>query len=577
MKVELINENFKDNYLFNLLNARGVENINAYLNPKDYLLNDFKLLKNIDEGIELLDEILNKDNSKIFLVIDADVDGFTSSAIFYNYIKKYKPDQYIDYALHEHKEHGLQDHIDNIINNDILYDLICLPDSSSNDYEFHEKLKEIGSKCLILDHHEIDKDQLISDNAIIINNQLSPYYPNKDLTGAGVTWQFCRAHGIKHGNNYWEELIDLAALGICGDMGSILDLENRYIMIKGFNSIKNYFFKCAIDKQSYSMGGEVNPISVAFYIVPMMNALIRVGTMSEKERLFIGLTDGTRLIPCNKRGAAGTEEEAAIESLRECTNAKAKQTRITDQMAEAIEQKIYKNDLLSNKILFIRLDDEDNYPPEITGLCAMRTSAKFKHPTLIGRLNSEGINKGSIRNVPDCELTDLKLFLNESGFFNFVQGHPNSAGFSIDNNKLSSFHEYANEVLKDIDFNEGIYKVNFIRNGYDNDIIKLIFDICKYPSVWGQNCSEPLIYIDNLYITKEDIQIIGQNKDTIKIEKNGVCYIKFKANDMITELKNYKDIKLSFVGKANINKYRGEETPQIFIDNYEIEDSLFSF
>lgn len=120
-------------------------------------------------------------------------------------------------------------------------------------------------------------------------------------------------------------------------MGSVLNLENRYIMKQGFTKITNYFFQCAIEKQSFSMGGVVNPTTVAFYIVPMMNAMIRVGTQDEKERLFLALIDGHKEVPCNKRGAKGTTEEVAIESLRECTNAKSKQTRITDQMVEKLE------------------------------------------------------------------------------------------------------------------------------------------------------------------------------------------------------------------------------------------------
>ena len=133
----------------------------------------------------------------------------------------------------------------------------------------------------------------------------------------------------------------------------------------------------------------------------MMNALIRVGTMEEKERLFLGLTDGHRQVPCNKRGAAGTTEEVAIESLRECTNAKAKQGRITDQMVDKLEQKIYKHDLLDNKILFVRLDEDDDFPPEINGLIVMKLAARFKRPTIVARLNAEGYDRVSIRNVSD--------------------------------------------------------------------------------------------------------------------------------------------------------------------------------
>ena len=579
MKVNLVNENFTEDYLANLLKARGVSDVNQYLTPDESCLNSPFFLNNIKNGFLLLESILNLEDSKILLVVDCDVDGFTSSAIMWNYIKAIAPTQYIDFILHEHKAHGLQDHIDNIINSPIHYDLVILPDSSSNDYEYHEKLKEIGTRCLILDHHEIDDNQLISDNAVIINNQLSMNYPNKDLTGAGVAWQFCRAHESLRitSSKYAEDLIDLAALGICGDMGSILNLENRYIMLNGFEHINNYFFQKAIEKQSYSMGGVVTPISVAFYIVPLMNAMIRMGTMDEKERLFLGLIDGHRLVPCNKRGAKGTMEEVAIESLRECTNAKSKQNRLTDQMVSALEQKIFKYDLLENRILFVRMDDYDDYPSEVTGLCAMKLAAKYKRPTILARLNDEGYDRGSIRNVADCELTDLKKFLNDSGYFEWVQGHANAAGASILDSNLRAFHEYANDALKDINFNEGVYNVNFIREANAPDLEDLIFTLASAKDVWGQNNPEPMIYVPDIYISGTDYRIMGTNKDTVKFEKGGVSFLKFHASDLIDELQKCNEIKISIVGRPNINEWQGEQTAQLFIEDYEVKDNLLEF
>ena len=473
----------------------------------------------------------------------------------------------------------MQDHIDSIIDSNIHYDLIILPDSSSNDYEYHERLKEYGTKCLILDHHDIESNILISNNAVIINNQLSKFYPNKDLTGAGVTWQFCRYHESINNSStpISSNLIDLAALGICGDMGSILNLENRYIMLEGFKNIKNYFFKSAIEKQSYSMNNEITPINVAFYIVPMMNAMIRMGTMQEKERLFLGLIDGHKLVSCNKRGAKGTKEEVAIESLRECTNAKAKQNRITDQMVSDLEQKIFKYDLLENKILFIRLDDYDEYPSEINGLCAMKLAAKYKRPTILARLNEEGYDRGSIRNVANCELSDLKQFLNDSGYFEWVQGHANAAGASILDSNLRAFHEYANKALKDINFNEGSYDVNFIREVNSNDLEDLIYDLTSHTDVWGQENSEPLIFIPNIYLDQNDYKVIGTNKDTIRFEKNSIIFIKFHANDLIEKLNKCNEIKISIIGKANINEWQGRKSPQIFIEDYELIDNLLEF
>ena len=582
MKVNLVNENFRESYLQNLLRARGVYNMKDFIDPPNEALSNPLLFNNIEQGVEWLNGALNKEDSRILIVVDADVDGYTSGAIIWSYIHAIAPNQQLDIVLHEHKQHGLQDHIDWLVDLEEPYDLVILPDSSSNDYDYHEVLGRLGTKCLILDHHEIDEGQKISQYACIINNQTSEQYPNKDLTGAGVTWQFCRFHESNGGTcecPITKDLIDLAALGICGDMGSVLSLENRYIMKKGFDNIQNYFFFRALEKQSFSMGGKINPTTVAFYIVPMMNAMIRVGTMDEKQRLFEGLIDGHKKVPCNKRGAKGTTEEVAVESLRECTNAKSKQTRITDQMVERLEQKIYKYDLLENKILFVRLDEDDDFPSEINGLIAMKLAARFKRPAIVARLNEEGYDRGSIRNVSDCELTDLKAFLNESGYFEYVQGHANAAGCSINDKNLRDFHAYANDVLQNIDFNEGAYDVNFERDAKDKDLEDLVFELGSYPELWGQGNSIPLIYIKPFYIDKSDIQIIGKNNNTLKIEKNNIVYIKFFATDIIEQInKMGQHLKISIVGEPNINEWNGQTSPQILITNIEIlEDNICDF
>ena len=347
-------------------------------------------------------------------------------------------------------------------------------------------------------------------------------------------------------------------------------------MIQGFKSITNYFFKSAVEKQAYSMGNEVTPISVAFYIVPLMNALIRVGTQDEKERLFLALINGHKEVPCNKRGAKGTTEEVAIESLRECTNAKSKQNRITDQMVEELEQKILKYDLLENKILFIRLEEED-YPSEVNGLCAMKLASKYKHPTILARLNNDGYDKGSIRNVSDCELKDLKAFLNNSGYFEWVQGHASAAGACIKDSNLRAFHEYANKALKDIDFNEGVYTANFERNAEAYDLKDLIIDLGSQSDVWGQNNSEPLIYVPNIMLSQEDFQVIGTKLDTLKITINDIVFIKFHATEMIEELRKCNIIKINLIGRPNINVWMGRRTPQILIEDYEVIDDLLAF
>lgn len=574
MKIKLVNEDFRDNYGIKLLQSKGIQDVDKYINPTKECLQNPIDLNNIEDGAKLLKTAIEKEWN-ILLIIDSDNDGFTSAAIIYQYIKKLNNNINIKYLLHSGKQHGLEDHIDYVLECSDEIDMIILPDSSSNDFIYHEQLKEKNIPCLILDHHITDEE--ISSNAIIINNQLSQNYKNKELTGAGITWQFCRFCDNYFNVNFSKELIDLAAWGIIGDMGSLLEIENRYIIKNGLENINNYFFKVLIEKQSYSMGGEITPITVAFYIVPLINAMIRVGTMEEKERLFMAFIDGHQMVPCNKRGAKGTFEEVAIESARECTNARTRQNKIKDETVQKLEMKIHKNGLLDNKVLFVRLEEDDQFPAVLNGLVAMQLSAKFKKPTIVARLNNEGYDRGSMRGLNQSELVSFKDFLEQSGYFEYVSGHDNAAGASIRDKDLADFHKYANEALKDIDFGENVYEVNFIRTAAEKDISNIIFDLDQYRYLYGQNIDEPLIYISDINLTKNDIQIIGKNADTVKFEKFGITYIKFHAKDLINELGMYNEMRVELVGRPNVNEWMGNYTPQIMIEDLEVFDSALDF
>ena len=583
MKTKLVNKDIRSNYTNELLLERGLteEQLSYFLNVPDAseLEEPIKLL-NIEEGSKLFNEMINS-KSNICIIVDSDVDGFTSAAIFIQYLHKFNKDASIIPILHEGKGHGLSDTFNKIvelIEQNLVLKYVVLPDAGSNDYEYIEKLGiEYGIKCLILDHHIVEPDTKFSDYGVIINNQLSPNYDNKDLCGAGVTWQFCRYCDTIYNQSYADEFIDLAALGIVSDMMSMLSLENRYIVHTGLNNIKNYFFKALCEKQSFSMGGKVTPITVAFYITPLINAMIRAGTEDEKQRCFQAFIDGHAMVESHKRGAKGTFEEVAIESARECTNARAKQNRILDKAVEQLEIKIHKYNLLENKILFVRLDDED-FPPELNGLCAMKLAAKYQKPTIVARLNDEGEIKGSSRGLNESELKSFKNFMDESGYFTFTAGHDNACGIGILDKNLSDFHIYANQKLADVDFGESWYEVNFERIAADQDIKDLICNVAANEDIWGQGNPEPLIHIKDINITKTDIRIMGKNQDTVKIEKFGIAYMKFHAKDFINELAQYNnDIKLEVVGRANLNEWGCYQTPQIFITNYQIEDGSLGF
>ena len=207
----------------------------------------------------------------------------------------------------------------------------------------------------------------------------------------------------------------------------------------------------------------------------------------------------------------------------------------------------------------------------------MRLSQKYKRPAIVARLNSEGEIKGSSRGLNESELKSFKNFMDESGYMTFTAGHDNACGCGILDKNLSAFHNYANKELANIDFGESWYEVNFERIAMDKDIDKIIWDVGQHEDIFGQQNPEPLIHVRDINITKNDIRIMGKNSDTVRIDKNGVVYIKFHAKDLIEELGKYDDIKLEIVGRANLNEYMGNFTPQVIITNYQVEDNTLGF
>ena len=221
MKIKLINDPITSDYGRNLLRARGVKDVECFLYPDKSALQDWRDLENIKEGVNLIFAL--SATARIGIIVDCDVDGFTSASIIGQYLTRYLPNLGINYYIHDGKAHGLEEHWEDI--RDMNFDLLIVPDAGSNDSEY---AKEIKCPILVIDHHLVE-EPISAPNMVVINNQLSPKYKNKGLSGSGMAYQFCRAMDFYFDKNFAEDYIDLAALGICGDMMSGLEVENQYV------------------------------------------------------------------------------------------------------------------------------------------------------------------------------------------------------------------------------------------------------------------------------------------------------------------------------------------------------------
>ena len=570
MKYKLIakpNENYSP--MQQILVNRGIDvkDIEHYLKTSDADILNPDLLDNMVEGVKRLISAI-KNQEKMFLIVDCDADGFTASAALVNYIYKVFPSamDLLSIQLHEGKEHGIEEKwLEEIVANE--YKLVICPDASSNDYKQHKFLKDNGIDVLVLDHHDAEE---VSENAIIINNQLSDY-PNKTLSGVGVVYKFCSKIDELMKIKEADTILDLVSLGMIADMMDMRTFETKHLIQKGLTRIENPFFRALVERQAYSIGETVTPIGVAFYIAPLINATIRVGTQAEKEVMFKAMLNHCAydMIPSTKRGEKGKTETIVTQAVRNATNVRNRQKKARDNGFEYVEQIIAANNLDKNKIIVVQVSED--LDKNLTGLIANQLMAKYQKPVLLVRETDEGLLQGSARGYDKSELKDLKSFLLESGFMEYAEGHAAAMGVGIHKDKVNALVDYSNTVLANYDFS-ACYDVDY--EYMSNDFkAQDIVDIGSMKGLWGKGIDEAMVVIKAIKITSNNITLMSANKNpTIKITlQNGTSIIKFGASQAEFEsLKSSGYTEIDVIGTCAINEWQGMITPQILIKDYEV-------
>ena len=571
------NTTFLEQILFN----RGFtsrEEIQHFLMSDENDINNPLLLDNMREGVQLIAKHAEL-NSRVLIIVDSDCDGYCSSAILMNYLHRLFPswiENNWDYFLHNGKQHGLEDVLEQC---DWLakgYKLIICPDSASNDYNQHQILKIHNVDCLILDHHLADGGY--SKDAVTINNQLSENYPNKALCGGGVVWQFCNYIDSLMGVQYAIEYEDLAALANIGDMMVVSEIETHQIIKDGLDRINNPFFVEMMNRQKFQFEGGITPFGIAFYIVPYINAMTRSGTIEEKQLMFEAMLEwrSNEMIPSTKRGCKGQIESRHEQAGRTCVNVKSRQKKAQDASLANIETLIENDNLLNNKLLVLRVPGEQ-VDKNLAGLIANQLANKYARPTLVLRtIEDEKGNiieyAGSGRNYSNSKLEDFRQFCLDTGLVQLAQGHASAFGCIIEANQFNDFIEVTNNQLLTFDFSP-CYYVD-LEVSADQLTDQDVFTIGNNAELWGQGLDEPLIAITDIKITKDSVQYLGNDKKTLKITFPGrkTNMIKFHMKDEEKELLNAQEgtLTLTAIGKCTLNHYNGNVTPQIMLEDFEI-------
>lgn len=569
MRYQLKNKNYNDENvelaLYNLLKDRGIEEPVKWLYPtEEYEYSPFEI-SNIKKAIQILNRIIKNPDASILVVVDSDMDGYTSGAIIMNLLKLIQKGQDIEYVLHPGKEHGidLKDIPDGI-------DLIIVPDAGTGQKEEHLKLLENGTEIIILDHHEFINDFDYGEyqsNIAIVNSQID--YKNPALSGAGVALKFAQAYCSTYGIRFPMKLYALAACGIVADVMDISNLENKMIIDTGLKYIKEHLFLYGIIKKAHFNVEDPKPSikDIGWNIGPSINSIIRLGTMEQKHIIFKALCFPNNLILTSKRGEEGLEIPLYEEAIRLCDNAKKRQTTAINKSISIIENNL--EDDGHNSIIYI--DENQDLTFELSGLIANKILSQTNKPVILLRrfIDGKGVDeyRGSVRGKPVDGITNLKDLVKNITGVEMAEGHGFAFGIGIDKDMLPEFKAHLNSILDNIDFNVNLYMVD-LESRY-NLLNKDIAIIMAKDNIWAHGVEKPLAVLKD--IPSDNFELMGNEQQHIKINCGSYDVIIFNNKTLADELSNGQKYDIDAVGEFDIDKSYNIGRLQFIVKDYDLK------
>lgn len=567
-------DNNTSNVIKEVLKNRGIEDYDKYLNLDDSVVIPYDKLDNINSAVELFNKHFQCKN-KIGIIPDPDVDGQCSASEVYSYIKRMDGEYPITILYHQNtKAHGLDDIT---VPDDIK--LLIVPDAGTNDYIQCRELKERGIDVLILDHHEQEDE---NSYALIVNNQCSHHYKNKQLCGGGIVYKWMKALDDFYWNDFADDYLDLVAFSNISDVMDLREFETRYLVNCGLLNINNKFLQALIKAQDYSMNGKINIHNVQWYLTPVVNAMLRIGSNDEKELIFRAFIEQDEYFEYKKRATKDKPAETIRESIydraaRLCKNAKSRQDKMKEKGVKAISE-VVDNLPIDDKVIMV--DVSDLLDSGLTGVVAIKIAEQYNKPCILLKKHFDKKTKttvfgGSARNIDNSPIDSFKDIVNSTGFVN-GKGHANAFGIvdlPVDDKEKAI--NMMNSILRNIEY-DSTYRVDFILD-INHVTIPLIIKLSQFEDIICQGIDEPMLAIENISLTRDCFEVFGKNEDTISFMVNDIKYIQFKCkegNQLYDFLQNAWDdndsITFNIVGKPSINEYNGIRTPQIIIEDVAV-------
>ncbi len=525
-----------------LLNREIVEkkDIEVFLEPTR---NDFHnpfLMPDMQEAVDRIEQAI-KNNEKIIIYGDYDVDGVTSITVLKKFLKDRGMTE-VGYYIPKRLDEGYG------LNREAVrkiyekgYKLIITVDCGITGVEEIKYAYELGMEVIVTDHHE-PLDEIPKAVAVIDCKRKDNQYPFKGLAGVGVVFKLIQAISQQFGLEEKEYLkyLDIVCIGTISDIVPLVD-ENRVISKLGLRLVAQT--RCvglkSLLEANVGKNSAINANTVSFGIAPRINACGRIGFEQDAVKLFM------------------TENILEAQGLTEQLNSYNKTRQdIEKNIFEEAKEIIEKNNLQEKNTIVL---GKKGWHHGVIGIVASKiTELYFKPTILIGF--EDGIGKGSGRSVPGFDLHDALHRL--GGYLDKYGGHEMAVGVTINRNNFDKFAEELEKRAQECHTEQFVPVISIDQEITGKDLtIEMAEDLTRLEP-YGTSNKVPLFLIKNLRIDSIRTLVEGKHlKLTLQDGNQIVNAIGFNlgyyAEDFLL------GDKVDMIGMVEINEFANNRMIQI--------------
>lgn len=531
---------------------RGINTKEAaeqFIYPDVSRLLDPFLLVDMDKGVAKIEDAI-KNNEKIVVYGDYDVDGITAVSIIYLYLKSRNAD--VSYYIPSRSDEGYGLNKEAVkMFKDNGNSLIITADCGITAYEDIEYASSLGISVVITDHHKC-KENIPGALAVINPKRPDCNYPFKELSGVGVAFKLIEAlSGTGKSKELLEAFGDLLCLGTIADIVSLTG-ENRIFVTVGLELLKkprNIGLKCLI-KEAGLADKKLESSHVGFIIAPRINAVGRLGNALDAVKLF----------------TTSDKKEAYELAVMLCEQNKRRQTieqEILEEACAEIEAKKYAE---KDRVIVLA---SDKWHHGVIGIVASRITEKYGKPcVLVSCENDE--SKGSCRGIAGFNMFEALSYCDDT-LLKFG-GHELAAGLSIKKENIEIFREKINKFAKE-NYNPNIFVEEIF---YDSKISEkdISLDLTRSLELiepCGMGNPTPLFMLEKVKI--ENVTYFGGNKHVrMMFSKKGfrVMVVGFGlgSNNNVRMLRDGDTVNAVVTPYTNV--YNGENVPALRLKDIKL-------